>query len=451
MKKVLSPTLLLLSLFLGMGMPISANVSIPSAEAAAAISVVSAAPENANSPFNRRVIIEVPSGSLNADAQESAYLRFDSGVTVQRVVYSIPASVGSSPNLFVSGAGLLPQSENGFTLTVTGSGSYGGGMIVLDLEGISANSSVHDVRLRVEAPPGSIFYAGPATLTSPRLVDYAVSTRTAIVNQDRSDTIAFSFAEMEKGAIKTGIGSINLHLPEPLIWDASSLKVTTGKDEIRVADPVLTDGNRTLRIDVQKASTTPSTFELSGLAIRDGSNKLTDPFAFAVTLDGASRPGVERIPMRFAPKKHPPQPPTTSTSERATPKTVFTIGKTEYTAGDKRNPLDYAPFLHNGRAYLPVRAVAEAMGIAPENIHWQSGPDGFRVTLSKGGRQLTLQENSDQLIDSERGPVTMDAQMILTPANRVFLPLRWIAEPFGFDASYDEARRQVILKPAGGQ
>lgn len=61
-------------------------------------------------------------------------------------------------------------------------------------------------------------------------------------------------------------------------------------------------------------------------------------------------------------------------------KAVFVVGQESYTVDGQPKEMDAAPFIENGRTFVPVRYLAYALGVAEENIVWV-GETGTSVRL----------------------------------------------------------------------
>ncbi|MHB8156070.1 MAG: stalk domain-containing protein, partial [Desulfocucumaceae bacterium] len=88
------------------------------------------------------------------------------------------------------------------------------------------------------------------------------------------------------------------------------------------------------------------------------------------------------------PKEEPPQPPEKDIESRLPEKinASFRIGEGSYTVDGSVNTMDAAPFLKDGRTYLPVRYVALTCGAAEENISYKNNT----VTIDRGNKWIKL-------------------------------------------------------------
>ncbi len=123
----------------------------------------------------------------------------------------------------------------------------------------------------------------------------------------------------------------------------------------------------------------------------------------------------------------------------ATGAAVFTIGSTSYTLNGNSVTMDVAPYIKDGRTFLPLRYVAEAAGVADSGITWD--PATQEVTINKGGRQVQVTIGSTtMLINGEA--VTMDAAPEITNG-RTCLPFAWVAQALGANITWDAAAQTV--------
>jgi hypothetical protein len=69
-------------------------------------------------------------------------------------------------------------------------------------------------------------------------------------------------------------------------------------------------------------------------------------------------------------------------------KVKFYVGQNIFRVNGRDLSMGAAPFLENGRAYVPVRFLAMALGVPEDRISWS--PSARTVTLMKGGVTLSL-------------------------------------------------------------
>jgi len=123
-------------------------------------------------------------------------------------------------------------------------------------------------------------------------------------------------------------------------------------------------------------------------------------------------------------------------------KVTFVIGSTTYTVNDVEQSMDVAPYIKGDRTYMPIRYVANAIGINDSNIFW----DGVKrtVTLMKGDKVVQLTIGSKQLLVNGAA-LTMDVAPEIV-SDRTMLPARFVAQAFGAGVGWDEATQEVTIE-----
>lgn len=103
---------------------------------------------------------------------------------------------------------------------------------------------------------------------------------------------------------------------------------------------------------------------------------------------------------------------------------------------------DAQPRIVDDRAFLPVRAVFEAMGAA---VDFKDGV----VTATRGGRTVSMTVGSTAATVTENGAttaLTMDVAPFIDPAlGRAYVPVRFAAQALGANVGWDGAKRAVII------
>jgi len=122
--------------------------------------------------------------------------------------------------------------------------------------------------------------------------------------------------------------------------------------------------------------------------------------------------------------------------------TMF-IGSKNYMLGNTVMISDTTPFIQNGRTFVAVRPIGEALGAA---IGWNEATQ--TVTLSRPGEVLTIVIGASTIKVDRAGVVTeypcdAPAQIV---AGRTYLPFRCIGEACGYVVSYDGATGAVSFK-----
>lgn len=131
----------------------------------------------------------------------------------------------------------------------------------------------------------------------------------------------------------------------------------------------------------------------------------------------------------------PPSEPVTGTE------IILTIDQPDMIVNGAEQAIDEngtVPMIINNRTLLPVRAVVEAMG---GSVEWDG--DSQTVILTRNDNVIHL------IIDSETAYLNDSPHMLdAAPAiinDRTMLPIRFIAESFGFEVEWNEEGQRVII------
>lgn len=121
----------------------------------------------------------------------------------------------------------------------------------------------------------------------------------------------------------------------------------------------------------------------------------------------------------------------------------FKIGEAKYTLNGAEVTMDVAPYIKGDRTYMPVRFVAQALGVAESNIIWNQ--DEQTVVLIKGDRIVKLAIGSTTMYMNGVA-FTMDVAPEIVDPGRTMLPVRWVAQALGADVQWDEATQTVTVE-----
>lgn len=115
------------------------------------------------------------------------------------------------------------------------------------------------------------------------------------------------------------------------------------------------------------------------------------------------------------------------------------IGKVIAFVNGKEIKLDAAPFIKNGRTYVPLRFISEAIG---GTVIWDGNEKKVMITLYD--TSLTMWVNKlNYYVNSI--PLNMDSPPILAPPGRVFVPIRVVSESLGANVLWDEKEKKVTI------
>lgn len=119
---------------------------------------------------------------------------------------------------------------------------------------------------------------------------------------------------------------------------------------------------------------------------------------------------------------------------------TFIIGEGVFNLNGMDVVMETAPYINQGRTFLPLRYVAYALGVADSGIMWDGA--GQTATLVKGDQEIKLTINSNIIKVNGRNAGYLDA----VPEIRnglTMLPVGIIAETLGGEVLWDPARQEV--------
>lgn len=97
-----------------------------------------------------------------------------------------------------------------------------------------------------------------------------------------------------------------------------------------------------------------------------------------------------------------------------------------------------APVVQNDRTLVPIRAIIEAMG---GTVEWSQETQIATLNYGEDTVRLVIDSNTAYLNDA---PNTLDAAPVIING-RTMLPIRFIAESFGFDVAWDSAESKITI------
>lgn len=130
------------------------------------------------------------------------------------------------------------------------------------------------------------------------------------------------------------------------------------------------------------------------------------------------------------------------TKTAASNKAQFTIGKKSYTVNGAEKTMDTTAYLSEGRTMLPVRYVADALGIPANQIIWDAKEKAVIMIVHADGALDVIVRielgNKELVINNVSSQMTAAAEM---KDNRVFIPVAEIARALGADVHWDEVEK----------
>ncbi len=120
---------------------------------------------------------------------------------------------------------------------------------------------------------------------------------------------------------------------------------------------------------------------------------------------------------------------------------LFVIGSSTYEVNGVKRVMEVAPYIKNGRTYVPIRYLGYVLGLTDDDIAWDESSK--KVAFAKGDASVELEIGSTTITVNGEAQVMDVAPEISN--GRTMLPARYVAEAFGFDVGWDEATRTVLI------
>lgn len=117
------------------------------------------------------------------------------------------------------------------------------------------------------------------------------------------------------------------------------------------------------------------------------------------------------------------------------------VGNPVMTVNGQAQSIEVAPVIQNGHTLLPVRSIVEVMGGAMEWEGTASAAETATVTYGNNVVRFTIDNPTAYLNDN---PITLDTAPAII-GSRIMLPIRFIAETFGFDIAWDASDATITV------
>ncbi|MDR1616173.1 MAG: copper amine oxidase N-terminal domain-containing protein [Syntrophomonadaceae bacterium] len=259
-----------------------------------------------------------------------------------------------------------------------------------------------------------------------------------------SAPVKLTFTESHAGALASG-GKVKLRLPEGFAWKNPSggYKAEYAQGDIPgLKLEVSADGREFTASAGAQASTRATAFSVTAeLTTKDANTAAPGSVYAALSAEGGVRLSrIESLKIGVLEEEKTPEV-TAPEEEAKTYVSLFTIDSEAYSVNGIIRQLDAPPYIRNDRTYLPVRYVADALGISGQDIIWNEAER--TVTLIKGAKTVQLTIGSTEMLVNG-----VSVQMDTAPEiyqSRTMLPASWVAGQFGADVQWEADSRTVTI------
>ena len=287
-----------------------------------------------------------------------------------------------------------------------------------------------------------------AKVSAPATVEVTPATvKVGLAKQDGGKIV---IKETEKDNIKAGKLFLAIDDSDIKYTKAPEVKVTEGNLKLDKDVELVTGG---IEITVKGRSTEASTIEISGGELKV--DRTVPEGKYAVKVGGTAISEHSANTLWNTDKKEYNDideiveadfiivgtPNTEDLNNGIKNKVNFVIGQAKYTVNGVEKEMDTAAYLaKEGRTMLPVRYVADALGVNTNQILW----DGASKTVTVlADRVIQIKLGSkEMLINGAKVPMTAAAEM---KNDRVFIPVAEIARALGANVAWDPATQTATF------
>lgn len=398
----------------------------------------------------RTVTLQLPEGAR----WQSVY---EDGTDATTTTGSIDTANGlGQPNIAYTGT-------DGRTLRLTfpagsvnNSNNNAGSITLKDVEVAVQPGFSGDLNVAVAGSQGLTGTVKVATATPSLTLSASDATYSAAIGSDSANIGNLTLKEGAAGALTDDDnGLVEVLLPAGVTFGSvPTVSVTSGDLTIRNVSIDTYNNSATqgvLRFYVDSESTTASTIAINGVNLRIDRTVPQGNIVAKVQGDAAANTayhGAGDVTQTWKDSYRYAAQATIATIGTQAPgaesnavTAIYTIGSTSYKVNGETRTAEVAPYVENGRTYLPVRYVAEALGVTPANILFDKATS--MVTLIKGDRVVQLKLKTNQLTING-STINMDVKAV-TKANRTVLPIAWVGKALDATVMYDAAAKTVTV------
>lgn len=304
------------------------------------------------------------------------------------------------------------------------------GKTVIEVRQIAVSLGFKEGPLTVEVS-GTAGASGKATLANVKsLFTFSVENKRDVVIGARNQVIGdIVIKETVPGALRGGY-DIALTGERYLTEFTDVTEVVVRSGDVEIGSSSISSDGKKYNFPVKHASTQASEVVLKGIKL---------------TLDRTSPEGDLKVKIGgpavsdYGSKSVYPATVVTPADKTQRVTAKFTIDSVTYVVNGESKAMDVAPFIKDNRTFVPVKYVAEALGVKESDIIWN--PYAKSVTIFKGDRVIQLKIGSKTLVVNGSA-LEMDTAAMIKDA-RTVLPIAWVAKALGVEYTWNDAERSV--------
>ncbi|MEN6348764.1 MAG: copper amine oxidase N-terminal domain-containing protein, partial [Syntrophomonas sp.] len=119
------------------------------------------------------------------------------------------------------------------------------------------------------------------------------------------------------------------------------------------------------------------------------------------------------------------------------------IGQKVISINGSQKDMQIAPFISRGRAYIPVRVLAEAMGIKDDEIKWYK--DAGQITLKQDDTTVGINLLNNTITKNGQLAYMMDTPIEVIQPGYTMVPVRYIVEALGAGVTWNGTSNSLII------
>lgn len=286
---------------------------------------------------------------------------------------------------------------------------------------VMVDGAAGELRVTVDGRDSTISSGEYMFSTVPVKKEITLSTSN-LKQADNNYHFELGIKELTKGSLERN-KPIKIQLPNGFKFiNSAQIKTLQGHDKNILIEGL---GTNEIRIKIEDEATTQAT-------------EWSIPFEFSLENDPKLEPGHIFLMVNG---NH-TQLPVGYYTKQLFKKIEYKIGSTFYYDSGQKKEMDVAPYIKNNRTYLPLRNVAEALGLTEDQIIWNGVSktvylmkDGKSIQIPVGGKHLII---NDQMIEIDG----MAAEML---HNRVMVSMRYIMELFNVKITWEPQTQTIKL------
>lgn len=255
---------------------------------------------------------------------------------------------------------------------------------------------------------------------------FTVTTEITEIKKGESKATAnIVITEAKAGLLNSGETiSIDLDSKRGGVFYDDSMKIA-GTNKMTLNGKKLSSDDKTLEFKINaESSKSPSVITISNIVIAVDGNAIDGTYEITANLKGDE---VTTADYFHVVKEYSVNP----------TKTVFTIGNAKYTVDGTEKTLLAAPYIKEGRTMLPVRALAEALGLT---VDYNNGQAVFSSPTKTASHII-----GTDMMYVNGTPIKLNVASELHH-DTTFVELRSLAAAFGVEIDYDATAKTVTVQ-----